>query len=421
MRLVSPTISRCASNVGQSFNNSFNTDLTSNFMHEPSTSTASFDPRQVLSHMGGAADDKKLTEAFNHTASDVIDEENGDVKMERTSSSKSNSSATSRINRRTREHAASSTRALAPAVIASTSPSSAASRTVQLSLPVSQVMSRTSSSESQNARIAIPKAPIQYSRATNDKIKCNKCDIRPEGYRGEHELMRHQIRAHEPKRKAYICKEAEVGGTYLSDCSQCNSLKMYNAYYNAAAHLRRKHFNQKPKGEKRKGKLKPEERRGGKGGGTEPPMNELKKWMYECEIFADGEPVHEIDQIYSPSRRIEFLQASQYAPDFDAVDVDVSLRPCENALDTTYEFTSNAASFQLSPISTPFTHQQKSSSSFDTDTTLTLSQQTENSDDPIHEVPSQVSPDTDPVLFETQLYDQYSDMSFDDMFPSSQP
>ena len=58
---------------------------------------------------------------------------------------------------------------------------------------------------------------------------------------------------------------------------------MYGAYYNAAAHLRRAHFHPRKRG--RKGKH--DEKRGGKGGGDDPPMDILKqKWMKEVEIVA---------------------------------------------------------------------------------------------------------------------------------------
>ena len=419
MRLGSPYMSRGASNVGQSFGNSFNNDLNNTVIPEPNASIAPLDPRQVLSHMGGAADDKKLVEAFNQSNFTGIDEESGAVKMERTSSAQSNNSATSRITRRTREQAASSNRALAPAT--KPTPSPAASITVHHLLPVSQNMSRIQSSESQNGRIAIPKASTQYPRSISEKIKCDKCNNRPEGYRGEHELQRHQIRAHEPKRKAYICKEAEEDGNFLSECVQCNNFKQYNAYYNAAAHLRRRHFNAKPKGEKRKGKLKEEEKRGGKGGGRFPTMDVLKGWMYEIEIFADGEPVNEVDQIYSPSRRMELLQALQYAPDFETVGLDSSARPCENPLNDGLGPSSDSVPMQLPSDAMPSAHDQVSSPPFDTAATSTLPPPAVYSDNPLHEDASRVSSLEDPDLFNMQLYEQYPDLSFDDLFASSQP
>src|SRR5271156_2659210 len=65
----------------------------------------------------------------------------------------------------------------------------------------------------------------------------------------------------------------------LSNCKACHSSKTYGAHYNAAAHLRRAHFF--PDRNKRGGCGKVSEGRGGMGGGDEPPMDELKNWMYE--------------------------------------------------------------------------------------------------------------------------------------------
>jgi hypothetical protein len=70
----------------------------------------------------------------------------------------------------------------------------------------------------------------------------------------------------------------------LSQCKACSKQqKKYGAYYNAAAHLRRAHFNPKSKAGNSKSKTLSDERVGGKGGGDWPPMNELKLWMKEVE------------------------------------------------------------------------------------------------------------------------------------------
>lgn len=82
--------------------------------------------------------------------------------------------------------------------------------------------------------------------------------------------------------KKWACIEPKDGGGHpipvnpLSKCKACRQRRLYGAYYNAAAHLRRAHF----KDSRRK---KGDERRGGKNGGDWPPMSELKCWMRETK------------------------------------------------------------------------------------------------------------------------------------------
>lgn len=125
----------------------------------------------------------------------------------------------------------------------------------------------------------IPKVP--YTRPTHPKIMCNFCDDHPSGFRGTHELERHIHRHHNAIRKAYICIDASDDGKFLSGCKHCRNNKVYGAYYNAAAHLRRAHFHPRKRG--RKGKN--DEKRGGSGGGDDPPMDYLRQnWIKEVEI-----------------------------------------------------------------------------------------------------------------------------------------
>lgn len=123
--------------------------------------------------------------------------------------------------------------------------------------------------------VPIPKAP--YVRPSHDKVKCLLCNEHPNGFRGDHELRRHTERKHTAIRKYYTCKDISPDKKFLANCKACSNGRKYNAYYNATAHLRRAHFNPNVKG--RKGKMKPEERRGGKGGGKMPPMEVLKEWL----------------------------------------------------------------------------------------------------------------------------------------------
>ncbi|KAH7089858.1 hypothetical protein FB567DRAFT_547409 [Paraphoma chrysanthemicola] len=132
---------------------------------------------------------------------------------------------------------------------------------------------------SSNLIETIPKTP--HVRPQVPRIRCPHCDERPEGFRGTHELDRHIARAHAPKRKGYICVDASEGKDFLANCKHCRNKKVYGAYYNAAAHLRRAHFHPRQRGRKNKN----EEKRGGVGGGDDPPMDYLKMhWIAEIEV-----------------------------------------------------------------------------------------------------------------------------------------
>jgi hypothetical protein len=116
---------------------------------------------------------------------------------------------------------------------------------------------------------------------------CQFCNDQPQGFHGDHELRRHIERHHQQVRRVWICKDASADGKFLSNCKACRSRKTYGANYNAAAHLRRAHFN--PCKNRRGGRGKKSEGRGGMGGGNTPPMEFLKHWMYEeLELNVNG-------------------------------------------------------------------------------------------------------------------------------------
>lgn len=124
-------------------------------------------------------------------------------------------------------------------------------------------------------------AKTPYVRPQHPKIKCNYCNERPDGFRGTHELDRHIARAHASRRKGYICVDSSADQKFLANCKHCRNKKVYGAYYNAAAHLRRAHFHPRKRG--RKGRS--DEKRGGIGGGDHPPMEYLKQnWIKEVEV-----------------------------------------------------------------------------------------------------------------------------------------
>ncbi|KAJ4289269.1 hypothetical protein N0V88_007019 [Collariella sp. IMI 366227] len=142
-------------------------------------------------------------------------------------------------------------------------------------------------------------AKAKYERPKHPKVKCNQCSEHPDGFRGEHELRRHTEAKHKSLVKKWICRDPDDANIPhsenvvkpLRDCKQCSQGKQYGAYYNAAAHLRRTHFKLKPpRGAAKGGQAKGEEekeKRGGKGGGDWPPMDELKCWMEEIMVNLD--------------------------------------------------------------------------------------------------------------------------------------
>lgn len=203
--------------------------------------------------------------------------------MKRSSSMETNASSQSRLSRRSQEQGILSSRPLAPKVPNTDSQSSEPASSDQRHII-------TSEDGSSKEVVSIPKAP--YVRPQSRKVMCPFCDEHPRGFRGEHELRRHNDRKHTDVRKAWICVDISINKKFLANCKKCASGKRYNVYYNAAAHLRRAHFNPKQKGGKGK-----KERRGGKGGGDQPSMETLKMWMEEIEEdFRDNVPPRSEDE-----------------------------------------------------------------------------------------------------------------------------
>ncbi|XXG99062.1 Translation machinery-associated protein 22 [Hypoxylon texense] len=160
------------------------------------------------------------------------------------------------------------------------------------------------------------KLRTSYQRPPLRRVFCTKCNEYPEGFRGEHELRRHNDAKHASLVKRWVCTEPQSSSPNspqpvipLSKCKACVTQKRYGAYYNAAAHLRRAHFHP---------------HRSGKASGDWPPMTVLKDWMREVRQSIDvnendtssGEEDNDVRMIeeYTLPRQSSFLEAPRLAP-----------------------------------------------------------------------------------------------------------
>ncbi|KAH7397537.1 hypothetical protein BKA64DRAFT_576107 [Cadophora sp. MPI-SDFR-AT-0126] len=274
-------------------NNSFSADPQNDqFMYDhvaqfPSRhSRRSSDEEQSLLLAGaGASHESQFSQSFQFPSSNPFGE-----KMEKSQSVESTSSSSSASSRNVKrlqdQIAAGQARPLMP---------KGGSEGISMSRDnSSQAMTRIESKDGSQDKVAISKP--SYQRPKHDRVWCKRCENHPDGFRGEHELRRHVDREHKEIVKKWVCIEPTDGGKHplpivpLSRCKACTQQKKkYGAYYNAAAHLRRAHFNPKTKGRsKSQQKVDDADKRGGKGGGDDPPMDELKKyWMKEVEERAD--------------------------------------------------------------------------------------------------------------------------------------
>ena len=283
-----------SSNVGQSAESSpIDRYYASTTKSQLQSMPALVDNPHLVDYTGGMLDELPSSQSYgltaNHANTIQRPEEDSAV-MKRSSSTETSHSASSDLSHHSQGSSSQLSRKIAPKM------SKSASSTSRHSSASSYEIFRTKSLDG-TIKEVVPIAKAAYVRPQHEKIKCNHCDEKPDGFRGEHELRRHTDRAHGVLRKAFVCIDVSSNKQFLANCKYCKSGKRYNAYYNAAAHLRRVHFNPKQKGN-RKGKSKPAESRGGKGGGDYPSMEICKLWMTEVEelVTPDTLPLDDNEQ-----------------------------------------------------------------------------------------------------------------------------
>lgn len=244
--------------------------------------SSSEEQSQLLVGAGGASNDSQFSHSFS--SADYPSSYHGE-KMEKSQSNESMSSTSSAASR-SKQRLQASLAAERPIMPKGGSDENSMSRANS-----SQSMARLESKDGSQDKVAISKPT--YQRPKHERVFCRQCENHPDGFRGEHELRRHQDREHKSLVKKWVCIEP-TGQSHpkpelpLSKCKACGvQRKKYGAYYNAAAHLRRTHFKPKAKGARKSNKVDDGDKRGGKAGGDWPPMSELKYWMKEVEETAE--------------------------------------------------------------------------------------------------------------------------------------
>jgi len=359
--------------------------------------SSSEEQSQLLVGAGGASD-SQFSNSFASSEAYFQSSDSFGEKMEKSQSNESNASLSSASSRSKQRLQAQIAVAHSRPLMPKGGDGNAMSRENS-----SHSMSRLDSKDGSQDKIAISKPT--YQRPKHDRVQCTQCDDYPDGFRGEHELRRHQDRQHKQMVKKWVCKTPTNGQDLvkpvvpLTRCKACNQQKKkYGAYYNAAAHLRRAHFRPKTKGRSKSGGKLDEKKRGGNGGGNWPTMDELKPWMEEVEeaateyslstsqqdeLDASDEELDNIDEptsahamsgvsssfdasyfpdnaFYpSPVNNVMFdIQQMQYHLDIPQQGIDTTMCNGQNTFDNFASFQNSQLAFDSSPLSSlPLTDQ----------------------------------------------------------------
>jgi hypothetical protein len=105
-------------------------------------------------------------------------------------------------------------------------------------------------SPSSQRKMEIPRVrrlSVRHVESNHHGLLCGQCDRNPDGFRGDHELMRHKRLFHSQTTVKWVCADLrtegglETGSDWsrpklgLDQCQNCRSGKQYGQYYNAAA------------------------------------------------------------------------------------------------------------------------------------------------------------------------------------------
>ncbi|KAI9809021.1 MAG: hypothetical protein M1825_002310 [Sarcosagium campestre] len=299
---------------GSSIGNSSRSELTLSMGTQTKGEMTRLDKDFDLRGTGGCIEEVSSA-AYGH-ATPLLQHEESTAHMQRVGSNGSTNSERSDRSTRNREILENGTRPILPK-------SSTAHDDRKCALTTDEVTTNSPGGSSRR-RLPIEPSKRKYARRTSrQRVWCKLCPDRPAGFKGDHELRRHMASKHAGAKKVvWICEDQSPDKKFLSNCKACMEKRQYNIYYNAAAHLRRTHFNPRSK----KNDSSTMTSRAGSSGGQDPPMKELKKWLKEVHlpdaasnlIPVQTEPLQQsLDTLTSASTNPFTPNPEQFTPYFD--------------------------------------------------------------------------------------------------------